>query len=152
MGNGFHPFTQIGPVANTQELSKIGILVADAIEKGARALTGGDRLPRRGLFYEPTVLVDVSANARVMLEEFAGPVAILTPFEDLIDGLKEVNWLSGRPPEAVYDYRTAALILGETDPEGTPIDYFRACTVGVNPWPRQTIMKPTGGSIASDII
>ena len=57
-------------------------LVADAVAKGAKVLTGGEVAEGNGYFYPPTVLADVPREARVQQEEIFGPVAPLTPFDD----------------------------------------------------------------------
>ncbi|MDQ0011361.1 succinate-semialdehyde dehydrogenase/glutarate-semialdehyde dehydrogenase [Luteibacter jiangsuensis] len=93
VGDGLEEGTQVGPLANTRQLEKMEQLVADAVEHGARILTGGKRVPGPGFFFEPTVLADVPMEARVMQEEPFGPIAILRPFDTLKDGLEEANRL-----------------------------------------------------------
>lgn len=93
IGDGLHPDTQVGPLANPRQLAKMEELVADAVGKGARLLAGGKRLPGEGFFFEPTVLAEVPMDARVMHEEPFGPIAVLRPFEALADGLQEANRL-----------------------------------------------------------
>lgn len=93
IGNGLHPDTQVGPLANPRQLAKMEELVADAVEKGARVLVGGEALPGDGFYFQPTVLADVPLDARVMHEEPFGPIAVLMPFDHLADGLKEANRL-----------------------------------------------------------
>ncbi|WP_262140275.1 NAD-dependent succinate-semialdehyde dehydrogenase [Pseudomonas sp. Marseille-Q5117] len=93
IGDGMDPQTQVGPLANPRQLAKMEQLIADAVEKGARVLAGGEALPGAGFFFQPTVLADVPMNARVMHEEPFGPIAILMPFDELSDGLQEANRL-----------------------------------------------------------
>lgn len=93
IGDGLHPDTQVGPLANPRQLAKMEELVADAVEKGARILVGGEALSGEGYFFQPTVLADVPMNARVMHEEPFGPIAVLMPFDELADGLQEANRL-----------------------------------------------------------
>ncbi|MGC3931538.1 NAD-dependent succinate-semialdehyde dehydrogenase [Pseudomonas atacamensis] len=93
IGDGLHPDTQVGPLANPRQLAKMEELVADAVEKGARVLVGGEALSGEGYFFQPTVLADVPMNARVMHEEPFGPIAVLMPFDELADGLQEANRL-----------------------------------------------------------
>jgi len=54
--------------------------IADAVAKGARVLTGGQRHARGGTFFQPTVLADVTPEMRVTREETFGPVAPLFRF------------------------------------------------------------------------
>lgn len=93
IGDGMDPQTQVGPLANPRQLAKMEQLIADAVEKGARVLAGGEALPGAGFFFQPTVLADVPMNARVVHEEPFGPIAILMPFDELSDGLQEANRL-----------------------------------------------------------
>ena len=93
IGDGMDPQTQVGPLANPRQLAKMEQLIADAVEKGARVLAGGEALPGEGFFFQPTVLADVPMNARVMHEEPFGPIAVLMPFDELSDGLQEANRL-----------------------------------------------------------
>lgn len=93
IGNGMDPQTQVGPLANPRQLAKMEQLIADAVEKGARVLAGGEALPGAGFFFQPTVLADVPMSARIMHEEPFGPIAILMPFDELSDGLQEANRL-----------------------------------------------------------
>jgi len=93
IGDGMDPQTQVGPLANPRQLAKMEQLIADAVEKGARVLAGGEALPGAGYFFQPTVLADVPMNARIMHEEPFGPIAILMPFDELSDGLQEANRL-----------------------------------------------------------
>ncbi|MBL0796529.1 NAD-dependent succinate-semialdehyde dehydrogenase [Pseudomonas sp. B7] len=93
IGDGFDPQTQVGPLANPRQLVKMEQLIADAVEKGARVLVGGEALPGDGFFFQPTVLADVPMNARIMHEEPFGPIAVLMPFDELADGLQEANRL-----------------------------------------------------------
>jgi acyl-CoA reductase-like NAD-dependent aldehyde dehydrogenase len=62
----------IGPIINQRQLDKIHGQVTEAVEQGAKLLTGGTH---QGLFYQPTVLADVTPEMRVFREETFGPVA-----------------------------------------------------------------------------
>ncbi|MBP1844594.1 acyl-CoA reductase-like NAD-dependent aldehyde dehydrogenase [Rhizobium petrolearium] len=65
--------------------------MADALNKGARTITGGKRLPLGKAFYEPTVLADVTADMAVAREETFGPVAPLFRFRDEADVIRQAN-------------------------------------------------------------
>jgi acyl-CoA reductase-like NAD-dependent aldehyde dehydrogenase len=66
--------TYIGPLARKEQLAVLDTQVADARQRGARVLVGGARLPRRGYYFDPTVLVDVNHQMQVMRDESFGPV------------------------------------------------------------------------------
>jgi succinate-semialdehyde dehydrogenase/glutarate-semialdehyde dehydrogenase len=66
-------------------------LVDDAINNGAHVLIGGGVPERRGFFYEPTVLTDVAADARILREEIFGPVAPIVSFTDIEEVIALAN-------------------------------------------------------------
>ncbi|RFC68448.1 MULTISPECIES: NAD-dependent succinate-semialdehyde dehydrogenase [Mesorhizobium] len=81
----------IGPLMHERAVSKVEEHVADALAKGARCLTGGKRSHPGALFYEPTVLADVTADALIMHEETFGPVAAVTPFDTEDEVIERAN-------------------------------------------------------------
>jgi succinate-semialdehyde dehydrogenase/glutarate-semialdehyde dehydrogenase len=91
MGPGLAPGVQLGPLVNGRTRDKAAELVADAVARGARVLTGGKMPQRRGYFYEPTVLADVPPSARVMSEEIFGPVAPVCAFTDIDEAIALAN-------------------------------------------------------------
>lgn len=91
MGPAFEPGVQQGPLINEKAIAKVEELTNDAIRKGARAVVGGKRHGRGGLFFEPSVLVDVPRNARLLQEEIFGPVAALVKFETEQDVIALAN-------------------------------------------------------------
>ena len=79
IGDGLEPGVEIGPMINSKAIEKAQELLNDAVERGARILTGGSR--HGELFLEPTVLGDVSPDARLLKEEIFGPVAPIVVFD-----------------------------------------------------------------------
>ncbi|MES0171698.1 NAD-dependent succinate-semialdehyde dehydrogenase [Mesorhizobium sp. M0006] len=80
-GNGLVEKIDIGPLMHERAVTKVEEQVADAVAHGARCLTGGKRHQAGPLFYQPTLLVDVTDEALIMREETFGPVAAVTPFD-----------------------------------------------------------------------
>lgn len=70
-----------GPLINEAAFNKVNRLVADAVGHGARTAIGGRPHERGGLFFEPTVLLDVSPKAQLWTEEIFGPVASIVRFK-----------------------------------------------------------------------
>jgi acyl-CoA reductase-like NAD-dependent aldehyde dehydrogenase len=66
--------TYIGPIARREQMDVLRDQVKDAVEKGARLLTGGEPREGKGYYFKPTVLVDVDHTMRVMREESFGPI------------------------------------------------------------------------------
>lgn len=80
MARGTEDGSQVGPLINDAQREIVADLVTDAVDKGAQALTGGERPDGPGHFYPPTVLAGVPATARVLREEIFGPVAPVAAF------------------------------------------------------------------------
>jgi succinate-semialdehyde dehydrogenase/glutarate-semialdehyde dehydrogenase len=91
VGDPLDPKTQIGPLANMEQLQKLDAQVKDAIEKGAKVECGGGRLGSRGFFYQPTVLTEVKKNMKVMTEEVFGPVIPIIRVKGEDDAIKLAN-------------------------------------------------------------
>jgi len=89
VGNGLDEGVTVGPLINQAGLDKVRAHVEDALAKGARKLTGGSA--KKGLFYEPTVLADVSATALIAREETFGPVCALFRFSREEDAISLAN-------------------------------------------------------------
>jgi acyl-CoA reductase-like NAD-dependent aldehyde dehydrogenase len=66
--------TYIGAITRAPQIAVLEAQVADALAKGATLLTGGERGPAPGNWFEPTVLVDVNHSMEVMREESFGPI------------------------------------------------------------------------------
>jgi succinate-semialdehyde dehydrogenase/glutarate-semialdehyde dehydrogenase len=91
VGAGFEPDVQIGPLIDAAAVAKVETHVADAVERGARVLSGGHRHERGGHFFQPTVLVDVSPDMLITREETFGPVLPLYRFTDEADAVAMAN-------------------------------------------------------------
>jgi succinate-semialdehyde dehydrogenase / glutarate-semialdehyde dehydrogenase len=83
--------TDVGPLATQQIVSDLEDQVARAVSAGARVLTGGQRLPGRGYYYQPTVLVGLPRTAPVYREEIFGPVATLFRVRDIDEAIDLAN-------------------------------------------------------------
>jgi succinate-semialdehyde dehydrogenase/glutarate-semialdehyde dehydrogenase len=93
VGDGLDDKTRMGPLAHARRLDAIESFVGDAVAKGAKVETGGRRIGNKGYFYEPTVLTNVSREARIMNEEPFGPLAPIAPFKDFDSVVREANRL-----------------------------------------------------------
>lgn len=82
----------VGSLASADQLAKVKSHVADAREKGATVLTGGEARPDVGpYFYEPTVLADVTPEMTVASEETFGPVVALYEFYSTGEAIERAN-------------------------------------------------------------
>jgi succinate-semialdehyde dehydrogenase/glutarate-semialdehyde dehydrogenase len=93
VGSGLDDTTTMGPLANPRRVKAMEEMVQDAVAKGAKLVTGGQRIGTTGNYFEPTVLKDVPTNAKAMNEEPFGPLALMVPFNALEEALAEANRL-----------------------------------------------------------
>ncbi len=92
VGPASDPASQIGPMINDRAVEKIERHVNDAVAKGAKVLTGGQRLAHLGPnYYAPTVLSGADASMACACEETFGPVAPLTVFDDEAEVVAQAN-------------------------------------------------------------
>ncbi len=91
VGNGFEAGVQQGPMIDAQAVDKVSEHVADALAKGAKLESGGKVHALGGLFYQPTVLSQVSAEMKVMQEETFGPVAAVMRFSTEAEVIAAAN-------------------------------------------------------------
>ena len=82
VGAGVEAGVTVGPLIEEAAVLKVEEHVADALDKGASLLVGGRRHAMGGLFFEPTVLTEVTPEMRVAREETFGPVAPLFRFRE----------------------------------------------------------------------
>ncbi len=82
---------EVGSMTFPKQLDIVEEHVRDALAKGARALTGGKRRAGKGLFFEPTVLVDVDHSMKAMTEETFGPTLPIMKVADAEEALRLAN-------------------------------------------------------------
>ncbi|HEX3898699.1 MAG TPA: NAD-dependent succinate-semialdehyde dehydrogenase [Mycobacteriales bacterium] len=80
VGRGTEDGVLVGPLIDANQRDKVAELVDDAVGKGAKVLTGGDRPDGRGYFYTPTVLSGITDDTELLREEIFGPVAAVKTF------------------------------------------------------------------------
>jgi aldehyde dehydrogenase (NAD+) len=128
----------IGPVVNKAQFEKIQGLIQQAIDEGATVLTGGTGLPdsvNRGYYIRPTVLTDVTPAMTIWREETFGPVATITSYGNLEEGVAMAN---------DTDYGLSATITGDPEAAKSVVGQLRAGLVTVNSWGPNT-NAPFGG-------
>ena len=81
--------TDIGPLIREAEVDRVDQWVREAVDGGAKVLTGGKKLS--GSCYAPTVLLDPPADAKVSREEIFGPVICLYTYTELDDAIRRAN-------------------------------------------------------------
>lgn len=93
LGDGLAEGTTLGPLANTRRVAAMTQVVEDAVAKGAKLATGGERVGQRGNFFAPTVLAEVPLEASVFNDEPFGPVAAIRAVDTLEEAIAEANRL-----------------------------------------------------------
>lgn len=93
VGDGLEPETQMGPLAHERRVPAMTRFVEDAVQLGGKVVLGGEPLDRKGFFFSPTVVTDVSESALLMTEEPFGPIAPLVRFTDTDDVIRRANSL-----------------------------------------------------------
>jgi succinate-semialdehyde dehydrogenase/glutarate-semialdehyde dehydrogenase len=91
IGNGLDDGVEVGALVNEETRNKVEHFVADAVAKGAEILTGGEAVPGKGYFYEPTVLINVPDSAECLRDEIFGPVAVLQRFHTEDEMIRRAN-------------------------------------------------------------
>ena len=93
IGDGFDESTRMGPLNNVRRRQAIDEFVHDAVGAGANLVHGGAAGSGDGFFYQPTILADLPASARIMREEPFGPVAAVNRFETIDEAIAAANSL-----------------------------------------------------------
>ena len=91
LGNGLEQGVTQGPMIDEAAVRKVEEHIGDALEKGARLVTGGQRAALGGSFFEPTVLTGVTAAMKVAQEETFGPLAPLFRFSTEEEVIERAN-------------------------------------------------------------
>jgi len=135
VGDGLAEGTDIGPLIDRNAVEKVEHHVKDAVEKGATVETGGSA--KDGLFFEPTVISNVTDDMLCMNEETFGPLAPVTKFAGIDEAIKRAN-------DSIYGL--AAYVFTENISEGIKIaEGLEYGIVGLNDGLPSTPQAPFGG-------
>ncbi|HSW22284.1 MAG TPA: aldehyde dehydrogenase family protein, partial [Burkholderiaceae bacterium] len=93
VGDGNDPATQMGPLAHARRVTAMQAFVQDAIDQRGQVVTGGSRLGEQGFFFQPTVLAELPATARILHDEPFGPLAPVLRFDTLDEVIRSANAL-----------------------------------------------------------
>ncbi len=91
IGRGTEEDVQIGPLINDDAVAKASALVSDAVERGARLVTGGSAIDGEGSFFRPTVIADVAPGSEILREEIFGPVLAIARFRNEDEAVRLAN-------------------------------------------------------------
>ncbi|MCM3709620.1 NAD-dependent succinate-semialdehyde dehydrogenase [Sporosarcina luteola] len=135
VGSGMDEGVAIGPLIDEEAIRKVQSHVDDALSKGAKIAVGGSR--KDGLFYEPTILLNVNDDMVCMKEETFGPVAPITTFSSEEEVLSRAN-------DSIYGL--AAYVFTENLSRGIRMsEKLEYGIVGLNDGLPSTPQAPFGG-------
>jgi succinate-semialdehyde dehydrogenase / glutarate-semialdehyde dehydrogenase len=137
VGNGMEPGVVQGPLINADAVKKVEEHIADALQRGAKVVTGGKRHSLGGTFFQPTVLADVPKDAVIFREETFGPVAPLFRFKTEEEAIRLAN--DTEFGLAAYFY---ARDIGRIFRVGEALEYG---LIGINEGVISTAEAPFGG-------
>jgi acyl-CoA reductase-like NAD-dependent aldehyde dehydrogenase len=89
VGDPLAPDTEVGPLISPKEVARVASWVDEATRTGARVAVGGRRLGETT--YEPTVLLEPAADAKVSCDEVFGPITCVWPFAELDQAIERAN-------------------------------------------------------------
>ena len=134
IGNGMSD-PDIGPLMNEKSILKQIEQVNDALDKGAELLLGGKKSKLGRLFFEPTILKNVSHDAKIFNRETFGPVAGITPFDSEEEALELANaseyalvaYIHTQLPKRIYRFtrelQIGMVAVNRTKVTGAPIPF-----------------------------
>lgn len=137
IGVGTEEGVEIGPLANPRRLEAAQALIGDAVAKGARVECGGKRMARKGYFFEPTVLTQVTKEMKIMSEEPFCPLAPIIEFENFDDVLAQANATEFGLASYLFTRNTRTAFLAA--------EKLETGMVGVNTVAISTAEAPFGG-------
>jgi acyl-CoA reductase-like NAD-dependent aldehyde dehydrogenase len=126
IGEPTEPGVYFGPLTRKAQINILENQVADALAKGARLLLGGKRMNRKGNYFEPTILVEVTHDMQVMKEESFGPVIGIMKVKTDEDAVRLMQDTEYGLTSAVYsaDKNRAEKILKQIN---TGSGYWNCC-------------------------
>jgi succinate-semialdehyde dehydrogenase/glutarate-semialdehyde dehydrogenase len=91
VGPGLEAGVDLGPLINKDAQNDMIAFVDDATRKGAKVVTGGRHLDRKGFFFQPTLLTDVPDDALLLNDEIFGPIAPMQRFATTDEAIAKAN-------------------------------------------------------------
>ncbi|MES9883644.1 MAG: aldehyde dehydrogenase family protein [Sedimenticola sp.] len=126
--------TEVGPLIRPREVERVSQWVDQAVEAGARLMTGGERISDS--CYSPTVLFDPPQDTHVSSQEIFGPVVAVYPYRDIDEAIKRANGLPFAFQAAVFcrDIDTAMHCYRQLDASAVMINQHTAFRVDWMPF------------------
>jgi acyl-CoA reductase-like NAD-dependent aldehyde dehydrogenase len=137
VGNGLDPATTVGPLINARQRDRVEELVSASVDLGAKVMTGGERGPGAGYFYQPTVITNVTPEVPIHNEEIFGPVMPVIGFDQIDEVVAQAN---------ATDYGLAAYVYTRDLATAFKVsEELEFGMIGINDWFPSTPEAPFGG-------
>ena len=91
VGDGMTEGVDIGPLINQKALDKVKSLLQDALDKGAKLITGGQEDDASKLTFEATVISDITEDMDIASEEIFGPITSIFTFSEEAEAIAAAN-------------------------------------------------------------
>src|SRR5579862_6966511 len=126
IGNPLNKETEIGSLSRKEQVDFLLEQIEEAVQKGAKVLYGGNKLYNKGYFIEPTVLINVNHEMKIMKEESFGPVIGIQKVKNDEEALELMQDTEFGLTAAVYSksYERAEKIMKQMD---TGTVYWNCC-------------------------
>lgn len=143
VGNGMEEGVVVGPLIEPSALEKVEEHVQDAVSKGGKILTGGERHALGGNFWQPTVIRDASEEMKLAQDETFGPVAACFRFDNEAEVIERAN---------ATEYGLAAYFYTQDLARVFRVSAaLEAGMIGINECAVSTEVAPFGGIKASGL-
>ncbi|CAA6823238.1 MAG: Non-phosphorylating glyceraldehyde-3-phosphate dehydrogenase (NADP) (EC [uncultured Sulfurovum sp.] len=119
VGDPLNPNTEVGPLISHHEVDRVELWVNEAVQKGAKVLSGGKRISES--CFEPTVLLNPPPHAKVSNLEVFGPVVCVYSYDDIEDAFREANSLEFSFQAAVFTKNIDTALLAVKRLNGTAV-------------------------------
>ena len=143
LGPGWEEGVTVGPLINEKALASTQSMMAEATSQGARIVKGGKRHELGGLFFEPTLVVNVENESSLAQTEIFAPVAPVIRFKNEADAIKMANATEFGLASYFYSQNINRIIR-----VGEALEYG---IVGVNEGLISTEVAPFGGVKSSGL-
>ena len=126
IGDPLDQATEIGPLSRKEQMEFLISQINDAEDKGAIVLAGGKMLNRDGYFIEPTVLINVNHQMKIMMEESFGPVVGIQKVKDDTEAIELMQDTEYGLTAAIYstNFERAEAVMKQMD---TGTVYWNCC-------------------------